>query len=61
MERNYIKGLPMEDLERLRPYYWMLAKIAGKRLRVRYRGPRYDSQRGTCLKRDARSWAVYFD
>jgi hemolysin-activating ACP:hemolysin acyltransferase len=32
-----------------------------RKVRVRYRGPRYDSMRLTCLKRNARSVAIYVD
>jgi hypothetical protein len=32
-----------------------------RKIRVRYRGPRHDSMRLTCLKRNARSVAIYVD
>lgn len=49
------KGHPMQDLERVRDYY----KSKGVAIRIRYRGPRYDKTKATCLKKDARSFAVY--
>lgn len=49
------KGHPMEDLELVRTYY----KAKGVAIRIRYRGPRYDKTKATCLKKDARSFAVY--
>ena len=52
--------LPMDQLEVLRPKYNLLAKLQGKRCVVRYRGPRYDITKATCLKKNARYWAVYF-
>ena len=61
MPRYYIKDIPIADLDRLRPYYRTLAQIEGKKLRIRFRGPRYDRMRQTCLKKDARTFAVYFD
>jgi hypothetical protein len=56
-----VSNIPIEKLEAVRPKYKLLAKIAGKRMRVRFRGPRYDSMRLYCLKRNARAFSVYFD
>jgi hypothetical protein len=35
--------------------------LQGKRMRVRYRGPRRDTMRLYCLKRDAVRFSIYFD
>ena len=56
-----VSNVPIEKLEELRPKYKLLAKIAGKRLRIRFRGPRRDTMRLYCLKRNARAFSVYFD
>ena len=55
MECSLSKGHPMATIEQVRAHY----KANGIRIRIRYRGPRYDSQRGTCLKKHARTFAVY--
>lgn len=52
--------LPMDQLDILRPQFRTMAKLVGKQCVVRYRGPRYDITKATCLKKDARYWAVYF-
>ena len=56
-----VSNVPIEKLEEVRPKYKLLAKIAGKRMRVRFRGPRYDAMRLHCLKRNARAFSIYFD
>jgi hypothetical protein len=54
-------NLPITELETARRHYKFLAALQGKKMRIRYRGPRYDSMRLTCLKRNARAFSVYFD
>lgn len=54
-------NLPIADLESVRKQYKILAALQGKRMRIRFRGPRYDAMRLTCLKKDARAFSVYFD
>jgi hypothetical protein len=58
-ECSIFKGVPLEQADEFK----RLARILnpGCRIRVRYRGPRYDSMRQTCLKRNARSVAIYVD
>ena len=56
-----VSNLPIADLETVRPIYRTFAKLQGKKMRVRYRGPRYDIMRQTCLKRDAVRFSIYFD
>ena len=60
MQSYIASNLPMDQLETLRPQYKTMARLIGKRCVVRYRGPRYDPFKATCLKKDARYWAVYF-
>jgi hypothetical protein len=56
-----ISNVPIEKLEAIRPIYKALAKAEGKRMRVRFRGPRYDYMKLYCLKKNARAFSVYFD
>ena len=55
MPASLSKGHRIETLEAVKALY----KSAGIPIRIRYRGPRRDLMRLTCLKRDARSFAVY--
>ncbi len=48
-------NLPIVELEKVRNQY----RAQGIKIRVRYRGPRYDAGRLTCLKKDARGFSVY--
>ena len=54
-------NLPIEQLEQVRRQYRLLAKLSGSKMRIRYRGPRYDTMRLYCLKRNARAFSIYFD
>ena len=54
-ESSLYKGIPIKYLERVKT----MLKNTGLKFRVKFRGPRYDHQRGTCLKANARSFAVY--
>jgi hypothetical protein len=56
-----ISNIPIEKLEEVRPIYQALARAEGKKMRVRFRGPRYDWMRLYCIKRNARAFSVYFD
>lgn len=49
------KGHSISQLDSVRAYY----KSKGVAIRIRYRGPRYDIHKATCLKKDATSFAVY--
>jgi hypothetical protein len=53
-------NIPIEKLDELRPKYQLWAKVAGKTIRIRFRGPRYDAMRLHCLKKNARAFSVYF-
>jgi hypothetical protein len=55
MEKSLSKGHPIETLEQVKAMYAGL----GIKIRVRYRGPRRDAMALTCLKKDARTFAVY--
>jgi hypothetical protein len=54
-ELSLSKGHPIDQLEQVRAHY----RAQGIRIRVRYRGPRYDAMRQTTLKRHAHSFSVY--
>jgi len=54
-------NLPIQELEKARAQYKLIAKLVDKKLRIRYRGPRYDAMRLYCLKRNARAFSVYFE
>ena len=61
-------NLPIADLETVREHYKVLAILSGKKVSVRFRGPRRKAPSGrtsfagqlTCLKQDARAFSVYF-
>ena len=53
-EASIWKGVPIAHLVHIRD----ALQNAGQ-FRVKFRGPRYDCQRGTCLKANAHSFAVY--
>lgn len=55
MELSLSKGHPIAELEQVRAQY----RAQGIKIRVRFRGPRRDRYKQTCLKRDARTFAVY--
>jgi hypothetical protein len=56
-----LSNVPIEKLEEVRPIYRALARAEGKKMRIRFRGPRYDAMRLHCLKRNARAFSVYFN
>ena len=58
-ERSVFKDVPLEQADEFKH----LARVLnpGCRIRVRYRGPRYDGMRLTTLKRDARRVSIYAD
>ena len=61
MSRAIVSKLPIAELEKVRPVFKTFALLQGKRMRVRYRGPRRDTMRLYCLKRDAVRFSIYFD
>ncbi len=56
-----ISNLPIQELEKARSQYKLIAKLVDKKLRIRYRGPRYDTMRLYTLKRHAVRFSVYLD
>jgi hypothetical protein len=54
-EASLSKGHPIETLEEIRAIY----RVEGIPIRIRYRGPRHDIMRLTCLKQNARTFSVY--
>ena len=61
MTRAIASNLPIEQLKATRSAFKIQAKLQGKRLRIRFRGPRRDTMRLYCLKKDAVRFSVYFD
>lgn len=55
MTQSLSKGHPISTLDAVRADY----RARGIKIRVRFRGPRRDLMRQTCLKQDARTFAVY--
>jgi hypothetical protein len=56
-----ISNLPISELEKARAQYKLIAKLVGKKLRIRYRGPRYDIMRLYTKKRHAVRFSIYFE
>lgn len=56
-ESSVVKGVPLHLVGELK----RLVRLCypAHRVNVKYRGPRHDWARSTCLKRDARSAAIY--
>lgn len=59
-ESSIVKDVPMHQLEQARRYMRVIEKLTGQRMRVIYRGPRYDYGRSWCLARDGKRFAIYF-
>ena len=59
-ETAILKGLPIQVLDLVRPTMRRIAALTGKRVRVMYRGPRYDSTGSSCRRADAHGFSVYF-
>jgi hypothetical protein len=56
-ESSTVKGVPLDQLAEVKRLVRLCSP--GKMITVKYRGPRHDWQRSTCLKQDARSAAIY--
>ena len=57
VESSTVKGVPLDQLDEIKRLVRLCSP--GKMITVKYRGPRHDWQRSTCLKQDARSAAIY--
>lgn len=57
-ESSLVKGVPLAELDKMRAIIRKI-KFSNQRINTKYRGPRYDWQRSTCRKADARSAAIY--
>jgi hypothetical protein len=58
-ETSVIKNVPIEHLVRSRSE--VRDAFPGRRITTRFRGPRRDTMRLYCLKRDALRFSVYID
>ena len=59
-EAAVIKGLPIQMLDLVKPTIRRISQITGQKMRVIYRGPRYDLSHSWCRRKDARGFSVYF-
>jgi hypothetical protein len=57
-ESSLFKDVPLSLLEEMRSIAHKI-KLSNQRVNTKYRGPRYDWQRSTCRKADARAAAIY--
>lgn len=57
-ESSLVKGVPLSLVNDMRTIVRKI-KFNNQRINTKYRGPRYDWQRSTCRKADARSAAIY--
>jgi hypothetical protein len=56
-ENSVVKGVPMSQLDQVKAI--IKSVMPNRALVVKYRGPRYDAMALHCLKKDARSAAIY--
>jgi hypothetical protein len=56
-ESSTVKGVPLDRLAEVKRLVRLCSP--GKIINVKYRGPRHDWIRSTCLKQDAKSAAIY--
>lgn len=56
-ESSIVKGVPLDRVDEIKRLIRLCSP--GRRVDVKYRGPRYDWLRSTCLKCNARSAAIY--
>ena len=59
-EASVAKDIPMDQLDRARTAMRVIESLTGQRMRVIYRGPRYDLGRSWVLRQHARRFAIYF-
>ncbi len=59
-ESSFLKDIPIGAYEQVKPAIRVISQLAGRKTHVKFRGPRHDWFRCTCLKKDARRFAVYF-
>jgi hypothetical protein len=57
---SIVSNLPISQLDVAWKQYKQEAKLVGKKVRIRYRGPRFDWMKLTTLKKDAVGFSVYF-
>ena len=59
MALSIFSNVPIIELEIVKQVSKEIAKLQGKKIRIRYRGPRHDAMRMTTLKKDALAFSVY--
>lgn len=58
-ERSLFKDIPIDYLDYIKSCLAKSTAITGRKYRIRFRGPRYDAFASNCLKRDAKTFAIY--
>lgn len=58
-ESSVVKNVPIGEVDFIRNL--IKSACPGRKVRVRYRGPRHDFMKLTCLKRNAHSASIYID
>ena len=58
-EESLFKGIPIDYLDFVKNCLAKSSSITGVKYRIRYRGPRYDAFASNCLKKDAKTFAIY--
>lgn len=59
-EQSLVKNIPIGALAQARQAMRVIQQLAGRKMHVRYRGPRHDYTAATCLKQHACSFSVYW-
>jgi len=58
-EDSLFKQIPLDRMEQVKQI--ARSMFPDRKIRVRYRGPRYDAMRQTCKKQNAKSVSIYVD
>lgn len=61
MTQAVASNLPIAELESARAVFKTFAQLQGKKMRIRFRGPRRDTMRLYCLKKDAVRFSIYIN
>ena len=59
-EASIAKNIPMDQLDQARQVMRIIGNLTGRKLRIIYRGPRYDHGHSWVLRQHARRFAIYF-
>lgn len=59
-EASFLKNVPIQCLDLVRPTIRRIENLSGRRCRVIYRGPRRTRHQSCTLRADANRFALYF-